>query len=214
MTDRQPAQDRKTRRGRSSRPDVSQALLASATTEFATKGFEGASTVAIAKAANAHQPQINYHFGSKLGLWKSVVERLHQELLRESAGIDFETDAGAGFADLIQRFVDFSSRRPELFQIVLNEGTLPSERLDWLAELYLTDVYELIKSRWRQLRAEGVAAPIDERLIYHHLVGAVSLIFVAEAEAHLLLGPEASSEDVRQAHVAGLISTMLPGLSG
>jgi TetR/AcrR family transcriptional regulator len=52
-------------RVRRERADIREDLLQSALVEFGTKGFEGASTLAIARRVGAHQPQINYHFKSK-----------------------------------------------------------------------------------------------------------------------------------------------------
>jgi len=57
MTDKKPVKD----------------LLLAALDVFGDKGFEGASTRAIAGRANAHQQQITYHFGSKDQLWRDAV---------------------------------------------------------------------------------------------------------------------------------------------
>src|SRR3984893_11700916 len=51
--------------------------------EFGAKGFEGASTRAIASRVQAPQPQINYHFESKTALWTAAVDYLFG-LLREA----------------------------------------------------------------------------------------------------------------------------------
>jgi len=51
-------------------------LIEAAVHEFAAHGFDGASTRAIATRAGVHQPQINYHFESKLDLWRAAVDWL------------------------------------------------------------------------------------------------------------------------------------------
>ena len=61
---------------RRARTDIRQALLESALVEFGAKGFDGASTRAIARRVEAHQPQINYHFESKAALWMAAVDHL------------------------------------------------------------------------------------------------------------------------------------------
>ena len=61
---------------RRARTDIRAALLESALVEFGTKGFDGASTLAIARRVEAHQPQINYHFQSKEALWTTAVDYL------------------------------------------------------------------------------------------------------------------------------------------
>ena len=48
--------------------------------EFGAKGFDGASTRSIARRADAHQPQINYHFASKEALWAAAVDHLFARL--------------------------------------------------------------------------------------------------------------------------------------
>jgi AcrR family transcriptional regulator len=68
---------------RRTRTDIRQALLESALAEFGAKGFDGASTRAIARRVQAHQPQINYHFESKTALWTAAVDYLFG-LLREA----------------------------------------------------------------------------------------------------------------------------------
>src|ERR1700675_235292 len=68
---------------RRTRTDIREALLESALVEFGAKGFDGASTRAIASRVEAHQPQINYHFESKAALWRASVDHLFG-LLRET----------------------------------------------------------------------------------------------------------------------------------
>src|ERR1700741_2796369 len=93
-------------RVRRTRTDIRKALLESALVEFGAKGFEGASTRAIAARVEAHQPQINYHFESKTALWTAAVDYLFG-LLRDAIfgilpakidGVDV-SDLGAAFAD-------------------------------------------------------------------------------------------------------------------
>ena len=65
-------------RVRRTRTDIREALLKSALVEFGAKGFDGASTRAIAARVEAHQPQINYHFESKTALWTAVEMGRHE----------------------------------------------------------------------------------------------------------------------------------------
>ena len=124
---------------RRTRTDIRQALLESALAEFGAKGFDGASTRAIASRVRAHQPQINYHFESKTALWTAAVNYLFG-LLGEALGRVLpanltEVDApqlAAAFADAIRRFVRFAAEHPELNQIMVHEGTAASDRLTWM----------------------------------------------------------------------------------
>src|SRR6202521_2057121 len=97
---------------RRARTDIREALLESALVEFGATGFDGASTRAIARRIEAHQPQINYHFESKAALWTAAVdylfgllgEALEGGIPAELTGIDVSELASA-FADGIRRFV-------------------------------------------------------------------------------------------------------------
>ncbi len=48
-------------------------IFAAAAHEFSTRGFDGASVDAIARAAHVNKAMLYYHFGSKVGLYREVV---------------------------------------------------------------------------------------------------------------------------------------------
>src|SRR6202163_2802005 len=94
------------------RTDIREALLESALIEFGAKGFDGASTRAIARRVEAHQPQINYHFETKAALWTAAVDYLFGLLGQALDGVlpatltDVDvSQLAAAFADGIRRFV-------------------------------------------------------------------------------------------------------------
>ena len=139
-------------RTRRSGVDVATELLDAAEEEFAAHGFAGASTHRIAERAEAHQPQINYHFGSKEELWRSVVDRLFSEL-------DAAIGADAGppsqlLGDVLIAFVRFSAARPELNRIINLEATSPTERLAWLVDAHLAGRRAQVGALWDLVCAE------------------------------------------------------------
>src|SRR3954464_4104356 len=97
---------------RRTRTDIREALLESALVEFGARGFDGASTRAIASPIQAHQPQINYHFESKAALWTAALgylfgllrDAIYGVIPAELAGVDV-TQVAEAFADGIRRFV-------------------------------------------------------------------------------------------------------------
>src|SRR3954451_21169833 len=185
---------------RRNRTDIREALLKSALVEFGAKGFEGASTRAIASRVEAHQPQINYHFESKTALWTAAVDYLFG-LLRDAiygvipskpAGVDV-SQLAAAFADGIRRFVRFAAEHPELNQIMVHEGTAASDRLAWMTAAHVKPLFNGIRPAWELLREAGVAAPVDGELLYYVLVGAASLPYVNAPEVRLLSGRDPKS---------------------
>ncbi|MDT7761923.1 MAG: TetR/AcrR family transcriptional regulator [Mycobacterium sp.] len=209
-----------TARVRRTRTDIREALLESALIEFGAKGFEGASTRAIASRVQAHQPQINYHFESKTALWTAAVDYLFG-LLREAiygiipaelAGVEVSVLAAA-FADGIRRFVRFAAEHPELNQIMVHEGTAPSDRLTWMTDTHIKPFFNGMRPAWQMLRDAGVAAAIDSEILYYVLIGAASLPYVNAAEVRLLTGRDPKSPNWIEAHADGLAAILLPGLA-
>jgi AcrR family transcriptional regulator len=210
---------RKAPRTRAVREDIRERLLDAALVEFGAKGFEGASTRAIARRIGAHQPQINYHFDSKEALWAAAVDHLFAELEREMRDLvesvrgDASGDVSqtaAAFSEMIRRFVHFAARRPELNRIMVHEGTAESHRLTWMTRRHVKPLYDTVRALWCQLREAGVAAPIDDRLFHYVMVGAASLVYVNAPEARLLTGIDPAAERWVETHAAGLVATLLP----
>jgi AcrR family transcriptional regulator len=205
---------------RRTRTDIREALLESALVEFGAKGFDGASTRAIASRVQAHQPQINYHFESKTALWTAAVDHLFG-LLRETFRGVFPakpTEIGvpalaAAFADGIRRLVRFVAEHPELNQIMVHEGTAPSDRLTWLTETHVKPFFNGIRPAWQLLRHAGIAAPIESEILYYVLVGGASLPYVNAAEVRLLTGRDPNDSTWIDAHADGMVSILLPGLA-
>jgi TetR/AcrR family transcriptional regulator len=205
---------------RRARTDIREALLESALIEFGAKGFDGASTRAIARRVQAHQPQINYHFETKTALWMAAVDHLFG-LLREAfdgviPATPTEVDVRrltAAFADAIRRFVRFAAKHPELNQIMVHEGTADSERLTWMTETHVKPVFDAIRPAWQILRDAGIAAPIDSEILYYVLIGAASLPYVNAPEVRLLTGQDPKSPTWIDAHANGMVAILLPGLA-
>ena len=203
---------------RRARTDIREALLESALIEFGAKGFDGASTRAIARRVEAHQPQINYHFETKVALWTAAVDYLFGLLGQALDGVlpatltDVDvSQLAAAFADGIRRFVRFAAEHPELNQIMVHEGTADSDRLTWMTETHVKPFFDGIGLAWQILRDAGVAAPIDSEILYYVLVGAASLPYVNAPEVRLLTGRDPSNPDWIRAHADGLVSILLPG---
>jgi AcrR family transcriptional regulator len=213
------AQEPATVRLRRKRTDIREALLESALIEFGTKGFDGASTRAIARRVEAHQPQINYHFDSKAALWTAAVDYLFGLLGEAMEGI-VPTDltgmeasqVADAFANAIRRFVAFAAEHPELNQIMVHEGTATSERLAWMAETHVRPFFDATRPPWQLLRDAGIAAPIDSEILHYVLVGAASLPYVNAAEVRLLTGRDPNDPAWIRAHGDALVAILLPGL--
>jgi AcrR family transcriptional regulator len=207
-------------RTRRTRADIREALLQSALIEFGAKGFDGASTRAIAARIEAHQPQINYHFESKEALWAASVDYVFGLLgealggaLPDNVASATVSDLARSFAEGIRRFVRFAAEHPELNQIMVHEGTAASDRLTWITEIHVKPFYDAIGFAWSILRQAGWTAPIDGDLAYYLLVGAASQPYVTSAEVRILAGRDPRQSEWIDTHAEALVGMLLPGLT-
>jgi TetR/AcrR family transcriptional regulator len=185
-------------------------LLEAALIEFSQSGFEGASTRAIARRAGCHQPQINYHFSSKEALWEAALNYLFDELHVAIAPSSHIDDPVAALQDKMRRFVRFAAEHPELNRIMVAEAMADSQRLKWIVETHSRAAHELLISEWRAIRAMGVGADIDERLVYHLFLGASSLLWANAPEATMLDPTLQATEACIEAHADALLTLFFP----
>jgi AcrR family transcriptional regulator len=186
--------------------DVQRRLIEAATDEFARRGFEGASTRRIAEGAGTHQPQINYHFGSKLGLWQAVLDDLFAKLDTSLAHLPGGA-AESTLREVCRRYVRYAAEHPELNRLMVHESTQASERLDWLVERHIKRRFNAISALCEQLNPAEVPTT-DPVIFYYCFVGAASLFAVNSPEADRLVGPDALSTRI-DAHADAIALMML-----
>lgn len=208
------------RRRRAHRPVIRQQLVEAAVQEFAARGFDGASTRAIAARVGAHQPQINYHFASKEALWRASADHLFGLLYAELDGLGLDAQSiealpvaelAERFGDAIRRFVRFAARHPELNRIMVYEGYMLTERLRWLTDQHIRPLHAMVTAAWSRLRGADIAAPVPVEVVHHVLVGAASLPYAVGAEVELLGFRTPTEPPWVEAHADGLVATLLPG---
>lgn len=121
--------------------DTPERALEAAAELFATLGYDGASTRALAAAAGVNISTLAWHFGDKQGLYAAVIDRVYGRLL--SVDLDLEhlpPDPAARVRELVGRLYRVArAHRTEvrmLLRHVLDTQRLPvqvSER--WLGEV-------------------------------------------------------------------------------
>ncbi len=97
-------------------------LLQAAKQLFAEKGFENASTVAIARAAATSESQLVKHFGSKEGLLEAIFEDSWEQIGKQMRSLASLPTPAEKLRTLLETIVDALDRDPQLKQLMLLEG--------------------------------------------------------------------------------------------
>jgi len=87
-------------------PEANRArIVEAAISEFAARGFKGASMDAIAARTHTTRAMINYYFGSKEKIYLAVLEQVYAEIRRAESFLDLEHLAPV---EAIRRIVEFT----------------------------------------------------------------------------------------------------------
>jgi len=195
--------------------DTRAAILNAAATEFAARGYDGASVDAIASRSTFNKAMIYYHFGSKHGLYVEVLRDVFRGLGAATTGI---ADSDLSPADKIGGFLDafntMASGHPYMPPIMMREMAEGAARLD-------ADTLELMSRIFLSLQRiledgveRGAFRPADPVLTYFSLVSPV-IFFHASAPVRAALGrqqalPVAGIDDAAFiAHLKSIAVTVL-----
>lgn len=120
--------------------ETQQRLIDAAGKLFAAKGYEEANLREICSAADANLAAVRHHFGSKEGLYRTVVVRSHQSLLDADPLPQFQAGEDPEFA--LRRAIEHMLRvvlvrrmgHPYAGQLMARELQSPTPALDELLE--------------------------------------------------------------------------------
>lgn len=144
-----------------------EALIRAGLRLFGEKGFEAASTRALASEAGANIGSISYHFGGKEGLHAAcaqyivdMISQVAEGALGDVAAPPETTspeEATAMLVQTIEAMVNFIVSRPEsgeIVQFILRELTHPSEALDTIYAGVFEPVHKRLCALWEAATGE------------------------------------------------------------
>ena len=185
--------------------DTRRGILNAALTEFAAKGFDGASIRGIGVRTGLQHPLITYHFRTKKILWKAVAEDAFaaiQKLWDESAA---RTPALTPLERLRHEYFDFlqfTIEHPDFYHFMANENRIGSPRLPWLAKNILSPLLERLLPQIKEVQATGALPKADPTLIHYMMVAMMIALSKFSAEMKLTAGKSASDPEVVTAYLA------------
>ena len=159
--------------------DSHAAVLRAAEREFAALDFAGVRVDAIARRAGVNKAMIYYHFGSKLGLYRTVVREGVAALLAQAREV---LDRPVPPLQKLEAFVSMllaeSARRPHLIPIVLRQVAGGGRQLDPEALRLFTGVFQVVRQILDEGRRRGDFRDLDPLLTHFTILGA-SILYIA-----------------------------------
>ncbi len=105
-------------------------VLAAARTTFTERGYAGASTAVIARAAGVSEGALFHHFASKALLFREVFVTLEDELNRHAQAASRQGEPMEAFLAGCRASLDYC-RRPDFKRIVMLEGPIVLGDAQW-----------------------------------------------------------------------------------
>ena len=197
--------------------ETRQRLLDAGLEVFSARGFEGATTRAIAEKAGVALASLPYHFKTKEALWKAVANdifkrfALHMAKARAKLA---DADARERTRVLLSEYMRFTAENPQLLQIAFQEGGAPNPRTEWLVENHLRPNFEYVKSETLQAVKNGYGRSGRAEHIYYMIVGAAALPYVVGSEFESLTKREATDPELIEAHIQAVLDLFYPSAAG
>ena len=193
-----------------------QKLLDAALEAFSENGYGGTSTRDIAERADVHHPLITYHFRNKEELWRAAADRIFSEflatLIEARRGAE-SLPAGERMAVMIRTYVRYAAANPALHKLMLQESSRSSSRLDWLIDMHLRPLYQVVARELKPLQESGIAQSGDPALLFNLIRVASGGMLALSLEIKATSGLDFDAADNVEALADMIIRCFLPGLA-
>ncbi len=201
----------------SAEPTSRLTILRVATEEFALKGYTGARTEGIARAAGVNHTLVFYHFKTKEQLYSEVLENVFSEWSeRVSRAVDQKSSPQQRLLAYIDSYFDFIAEFPFAPRLVqqekLRQGTAGSDHLHELVERYVRPVHRKLVHLLREGITGGDFRRVDVEHCVHSLSALIIFYFTSNLTVQSLDGIEACPAPhmaARREAVLDFVSTAL-----
>lgn len=200
------------KRGREPRSAaVRKRILEAALDRFSARGFDGASTREIAKAAGVSGSLLLYHFGSKDALWDAMMTEVVTELtgnVEASLAKISTLSAADGLKVFVEQYIRFAARNPRFQHIMSMQSNQNESRLAWFIDEHLRHFYDVVCDLISRGQREGFVRAGDPSRLFYLVVGAGGLPYRVDNEYLALTGRNPRSEAEIFRHIAFMYDTL------
>jgi TetR/AcrR family transcriptional regulator len=163
-------------------------ILAAAQEVFAETGFSGATTALIAERAGLPKANVHYYFGTKEGLYRTVLERILEAWLASGDEIRPDADPREAFTAYIAAKIEASRMQPFASKVFANEILHGAPQL---ADYLRRHVRSWVEAKARvldQWAKRGLMRPVEAEHLFFVIWAATQTYADFEAQMRAVLG--------------------------
>lgn len=170
----------KKKRTRLTKEERQEQILTAAINVFVKKGYNGATTLEIAKAANISEVTLFRHFASKKEIFKLSIEPIIFKTLEETIIASKELTAKEQLEYILTERIKLVSKNHKVIQLLLMESKINSE----LEEInYIERIYKLLE---KAIVSIGITVK-DDKFTTRLLMGSLlSFLYLPEYDEKLI----------------------------
>ncbi len=203
-TEHREAEVVKIRRRQSRATITRQKITDAAAAEFASSGFDGATTRSIAARAKVPHGLVIYHFETKLNVWRAVTENalrfFHSEISRRAEELKGSDDVTLLWEG--QRlFIQISAKHPELNWILSHNVAEDAATLKSLVGDIIGDDIDRGIDLIRRVQRLGRYVEGDPAHLHYLFIGAASRIFTLAGEIERTMGQSPFDQRFLERHI-------------
>jgi TetR/AcrR family transcriptional regulator len=182
-------------------------ILDGAAEEFAAAGFAGARIDRIARRTRLNVRMLYYHFGSKKGLYRAVLQHIYEHMARILEGLPAEVGERRTF-EAFGRYFDLLTTYPRFADVLVREQLDGAKHLKALSK-ERPELFRTIHDHARALIEEGVSSgelqALDPAMTVMSVTSTVCFLTAARHSHALFLGEERAQPKAWRAHLMALL---------
>jgi AcrR family transcriptional regulator len=191
------------------------ALLAAAHELMAEKGYPRVTVREVAERAGVQPGLVNYHFGGKTGLLRSVVGSVSEEMLgRVQRAVDAAGSTEERTRALVHGIVEAITAAPYaprliVEQILFADADVVEEFVERFARPNLTAILALLDDG----RRDGSLRKVDPRFMVPSMIGSCLFFFLSSPIVHRLYDMDEISPEIAQEFAEHTATLILHGIA-
>ncbi|WP_213992122.1 TetR family transcriptional regulator [Sodalis sp. dw_96] len=166
-------------RPRKSQTPRSALILETALNIFSSYGFEGSSLRQIASVADVDVALLSHFFGSKLGLWKAVIDQIADQVVAIILAMDHENNGalseGEYFRHVMEQLIDLVCDTPLMAKFMVKEIAQQDERSEYVYERLIKPPHDLLLPLIKKARDAGDIGDTDPELFFFVFTGSIAM---------------------------------------